>query len=57
MTESRSPAGLAGTVDHVDAGNGWLVVCLMTRQAMDREGAHMGHCLSGSYHGSPFQRG
>ncbi|MEE7475935.1 hypothetical protein [Methylobacterium hispanicum] len=44
------PAGLRGTTDHVDAGDGWLIVRLLTRQAMDREGAHMGHCLGdGSY--------
>lgn len=51
MTQNRPPAGLAGTVDHVDAGNGWLVVRLMTRQALVREGEHMQHCLRhGSYH-------
>lgn len=50
MTQTRTPAGLAGTVDHVDAGDGWLVVRLMTRQALDREGEHMGHCLgNGGY--------
>ncbi|SDM65930.1 hypothetical protein SAMN05216360_10335 [Methylobacterium phyllostachyos] len=50
MTQDRPPAGLAGTVDHVDAGDGWLVVRLMTRQALVREGEHMQHCLRhGSY--------
>ncbi len=44
------PAGLAGTVDHLDAGDGWLLVRLMTRQAMRREGRHMDHCLAdGTY--------
>jgi len=51
MTQHSTSAGLAGTVDHVDAGDGWLVVRLMTRQAMDREGAHMGHCLRGHSYG------
>lgn len=50
MTQDRAPAGLAGTVDHIDAGDGWLVVRLMTRQALVREGEHMQHCLRhGSY--------
>lgn len=52
MTQKHKgpPAGLAGTVDHLDAGDGWRLVRLMTRQAMDREGAHMDHCRGeGSY--------
>jgi len=50
VTKDRAPAGLAGTVDHVDAGDGWLIVRLMTRQALRREGEHMGHCLAdGNY--------
>lgn len=44
------PAGLVGTVDHQDGGDGWLVVRLMTRQALVREGRHMDHCLAdGAY--------
>ncbi len=39
------PAGLVGTVDHIDAGDGWLVVRLLTKQALLREGMHMDHCL------------
>lgn len=39
------PAGLVGTVDHQDAGDGWLLVRLMTKQALLREGLHMDHCL------------
>lgn len=44
------PASLTGTVDHQDAGDGWLVVRLKTRQALVREGRHMDHCLAdGAY--------
>ena len=39
------PAGLAGTTDHIDAGNGWLIVRLLTKQALLREGEHMDHCV------------
>lgn len=44
------PAGPAGTVDHLDAGHGWTLVRLMTKQAFVREGAHMGHCLGDAMH-------
>ncbi|MGE7156732.1 hypothetical protein ACQKJ1_23695 [Methylorubrum rhodesianum] len=49
MTEPQHkapPAGLAGTVDHLDAGGGWILVRLMTRQAIRREGEHIDHCLA-----------
>jgi hypothetical protein len=46
MTDTLVPAGLAGTTDHVDAGDGWLLVRLLTRQALVREGRHMDHCLA-----------
>ncbi|GEM_PF-3642103 len=39
------PAGLTGTVDDQDAGGGWILVRLMTKQAPIREGRHMDHCL------------
>lgn len=39
------PAGLTGTVDHIDAGDGWRLVRLLTKQALLREGLHMAHCV------------
>lgn len=53
MTQTQHkapPAGLAGTVDHLDAGDGWLLARLMTKQAFVREGAHMDHCLGDAMH-------
>lgn len=41
----RTPAGEKGTADRVDADDGGYWVHLMTRQALDREGICMRHCI------------
>ncbi|MGG3813864.1 hypothetical protein ABEV34_19765 [Methylorubrum rhodesianum] len=50
--DPRTAAGERGTADRVEAGDGRYFVRLVTRQALDREGAAMRSCLGdGSYDG------
>lgn len=44
MTE-RTPAGDKGTADRIEADDGGYWCRLVTRQALDREGACMDHCV------------
>ena len=47
---TRPPAGDKGTADRIEADDGAYWVRLITRQALDREGAAMGHCVgNGGY--------
>lgn len=47
---TREPAGDKGTADRIQADDGHAWVRLVTKQAMDREGACMGHCIgNGGY--------
>jgi hypothetical protein len=43
--EARAPAGEKGTADRIEADEGMFWVRLVTRQALDREGAAMQHCV------------
>lgn len=45
MTAPRQPAGEKGTADRVEADDGAYWVRLVTRQALDREGVAMEHCV------------
>ncbi len=42
---NRTPAGEKGTADRIEADDGGFWVRLVTRQALDREGVSMRHCI------------
>ncbi|MGN8096429.1 hypothetical protein [Methylobacterium sp. 22177] len=44
---TRKPAGDKGTADRIEADDGHVWVRLVTKQALDREGSSMGHCVGG----------
>ncbi len=47
---TREPAGDRGTADRIEADEGHYWLRLVTKQAMDREGRAMGHCVgNGGY--------
>lgn len=45
MSAARTPAGEKGTADRIEADDGAYWVRLVTRQALDREGEAMDHCV------------